>query len=70
MELGGKSIWGDAPEAAVRTDFVVFLPPGFDEAAGFGYGGKPVLVEAFVAELAVETFNEGVLGRFPWSCEV
>ena len=34
-ELGGKSIWRDAAEAAMGADFVVFVPPGFDEAAGF-----------------------------------
>ena len=70
LELGGKSIWRDTAEAAVRSDFVVFLPPGFDETASFGQGGEPVLIEAFVAELAIEAFDEGVLRGFAWGGEV
>lgn len=54
----------------MRSDFVVFLPPRFDEVAGFGQGGEPVLIEAFVAELAVEAFDERVLRGFTWGGEV
>ena len=52
------------------TDLVVFLPPVFDQAAGFVEGGEPVFVEAFVAELAIEAFDESVLGGFAWGDEV
>ena len=52
------------------SDLVVILPPLFNEAAGFVEGGEPVLVEAFIAELAVEAFDVGVLGRFAWGDEV
>ena len=52
------------------ADLVIFLPPGFDEAAGFVEGGEPVFVEAFIAELAVEAFDESVLGGFARGDEV
>ena len=68
--LGSKLVWGDAAEAAMGADLIVFLPPGFDEAAGFSQGGEPVLIEAFVAELAVEAFDERILCGFAWGGEV
>lgn len=48
---------GYVTDTAVGRDLVVFLPPLFDAEAGFSQGGEPVLVQAFVAELAVEAFD-------------
>ncbi len=52
------------------SDLVVFLPPGFDQVTGFVECGEPVLVEAFIAELAIEAFDESVLGGFARGNEV
>jgi hypothetical protein len=42
---------------------VVVASPDFDFRSRIDQIGEPVLVEALVAEAAVETFDEGVLGR-------
>src|SRR6187200_1419654 len=42
---------------------VVVETPSLDDPAGVGEIKEPVLVEAFIAEPAVEAFNEGILGR-------
>ena len=52
------------------TDLIVYLPPKFNQAAGFMEGGEPVFIEAFVAKLAVEAFDESVLGGFARGDEV
>ena len=51
-------------QAAVRADSVVVLPPGFDEMTSVVQCHEPVLVEAFVPELAVKTFGITVFGGF------
>jgi|SRR5579875_408306 len=43
---------------------VVVHPPRLDDFSSFGERREVVLVEAFVAELAVETLDEGILSRF------
>ena len=49
----------------MRADAVIVVrAPVFDEEFGFGQGAKPMLVEAVVAEGAVEALDEGVLHRF------
>lgn len=48
----------------MRPDFVIVLPPVFDNGFGFAEAGKPVLIEAFIADFAVETLGEPVLRRF------
>jgi len=45
----------------MRTYGVVVDAPRFDERPCFGDAGKPVFVEAFVAKLAIEAFDNGVL---------
>ena len=50
-------------ERAVRTHLVVIATPGGDEDTRLRETGEPLVVEAFVAEAAVEAFDEGVLGR-------
>ena len=42
---------------------VVVDPPGLDDLAGILEIEEPVFVEAFIAEPAVEAFDESVLGR-------
>jgi len=42
---------------------VVILPPRLDDRARFRQAAKHVLVQAFVAQLAVEALDEGVLHR-------
>ena len=70
LDLLCKQIWRNATQAAVGSDLVIFLPPGFDQETGFVEGGEPVLVEAFIAKLAVEAFDESVLGGFARGDEV
>lgn len=41
-------------------------PPGFDNAPRHRQAPKQMLVEAFIAEAAVEAFHEGILDRFAW----
>lgn len=41
--------------------FVVFSPPRFNHELGFLQGQKPMLVETFIAKLAVEALDKGVL---------
>ena len=45
----------------VRAQVVVVLPPPFDSLARFPEAAEHVLVEALVAQLAIERFHEGVL---------
>ena len=40
---------------------VVLDAPELDRFAGMGHGQEPVLVQALVAELAVEGFDIGIL---------
>lgn len=56
-ELGGR----DAAATAVRSDLIVVPPPFADHLAGLGERGEPVLVQALVAELAVEALDVAVL---------
>ncbi len=58
-ELGRRQ----GAKARVRPAVVVVEPPRFDRLAGFGEREEDVLVEALVAQFAVERFDEGVLHR-------
>ncbi len=58
------------PNGAVRPLLIVFLPPRFDHELRFLERHKPVLIEAFIAKLAVETLDKRVLRGFPWLNEV
>ena len=61
----GKEVGRDATEGGVRAEVVIVVrAPVFDEESGFGQGAKPMLVEAVVAEGAIEALDEGVLHRF------
>ena len=61
----GKEVGRDATEGGVRAEVVIVVrAPVFDEESGFGEGGKPMLVEAVIAEGAIEALDEGVLHRF------
>jgi len=50
-------------QRAVRSDMVVVGPTLVDFMSGIGQAEKPVLIEAAIAELAVEDLDEGILGR-------
>ena len=52
------------------SDGVVVLSPDLESASGVCHTGKPVLVEALVADLAVETLDVRVLGGFTRSDKV
>jgi hypothetical protein len=56
-------------KARVRPGGVVVDPPGFDDLDGLLQGGEQGLIEAFVAQPAVERFDEAVLRRFA-GCDV
>ena len=54
-------------QAAVRRvgpDEIVVEPPAFDDGAGLGETGEDLLVQALVAQPAVEALDEAVLLRF------
>jgi len=59
--LGGRT----PTQRAVGPLRVVALPPLFDDLAGVGQAPKPVDIEAFVAELAIEALQVAVLHRPP-----
>ena len=57
MPLCGASCklrWCEAVKARVWSLGVVVDPPCFDDFAGFGQASKQMLVEAFIAQPAVE----------------
>ena len=49
----------------MRASRVVIDAPGFDQVARRCDAGKPVFIQAFVATLAVEALDEGVLNGLP-----
>jgi hypothetical protein len=53
----------------MRPHGVVVDPPRLNDLLRFGDAEKPVLVQAFVAKLAVETLDVGVFNRLAWSNE-
>jgi hypothetical protein len=57
----GKLGWWHSTTATVRPDLVVVLPPDGDRLPGLGQRLEPMLVQAFVPELAVETLDVAVL---------
>lgn len=59
--VGGEICRWDPTATAVRPDLVVVASPLSDHGAGLRQRREPVLVEAFVAELAVEAFDVTVL---------
>ena len=50
----------------MRSDVVVVLSPLINFIASFVQTSKPMLIQAFVPELAVQAFNKGVLCRLAW----
>ncbi len=57
-------------QAAVRPLGVVLLAPLFDHSAGLAEGREVMLVQALIAQLAVEAFDEAVLHRMARANEV
>ncbi len=47
----------------MRPAFVVVNAPGLNDLPRFGHPREPKLVEAFVAQLAIEALDESVLHR-------
>ena len=45
-------------------------PPGINFIPRFIQGSKPVLIQAFVSEFTIQTFNECILRWFPWLDEI
>src|SRR5574343_752988 len=64
--LGCKYSRWDSANRAVGSYFVVVLTPDGDDLAGLSQGFEPVLVEAFIPELAVEAFDVSVLRGLAW----
>ena len=58
-----KLRWCEPAKARVWPCGVVVDTPSLDDPAGLGEIGEQVLVEAFVAQPAVEQLDEAVLGR-------
>ena len=59
-DLGG----GEPAQCRVRPDGIVILPPGDKHGPCLRHGGKKRLIEASIAQPAVEAFDESILGRF------
>ena len=57
---------GNPTQAAVGPDFVVVLPPFSNALPGLGQTQEPLLVQALVPELAVETLDVAVLHGPAW----
>lgn len=67
MELSGcELVRRSLSERSVRSELVVVDAPTLDDPARIGQRCKHAVVEAFIAKLAVETFDERVLRRLPW----
>ncbi len=64
MQLSEPGRW-HAAATAVRSDLVVVLPPGGDGGPGLLQRPEPLLVQALVAELAVEALDVAVLHGSP-----
>ena len=64
-----ESLWRHAIEAGVGSDGVVVGPPGVDDRPRVGEVVEQMLIEAFVAEPAVEALDEPVLLRLS-RCDV
>jgi len=58
------------PNGAVRPLLIIFLPSDSDHELRSLERHKPVLIEAFIAKLAIETLDKRVLRGFPWLNEV
>ena len=56
-------------QARVRSECVVVGPPFFDDPSGLWQAGEEVLVEALIAQPAIEALDEAVLGRLA-RCDV
>ena len=54
----------------MRSDLVKVRPPRLDLAPGVVQRQEPVRVKAFVAQSAIEAFNEGIVGRLSGPAEV
>lgn len=63
MELFGEGGRCLIIERGVGPDGVVVFSPGFNDLASFFEACKPVLIETFIPELAVERFHIGILCR-------
>ena len=57
-------------DRTVWTHLVVVSTPSLAFCAGFVEAQKPIRIQAFRSELAVERFDEGIVGRLAWSAEV
>lgn len=64
--FGGELSRRNPVNRSVRSDLVVVLAPDGDDLAGLGQGFEPVLIEAFIPELAVEALDVGVLSWLAW----
>ncbi len=60
---------GQVLQAAVGTDLVVVLAPGFDDGNSFSSRTEPLDGQALVSELAVEAFIGAVLPGLAWIVE-
>ena len=61
---------GQVLERAVWAALVVGLSPPLDDLLGVGERGEPMLVQAFLAQPAIEGFDIGIISRFSRSAEV
>ena len=70
LASGGKSSEADTPRNYGAWPVVVVLPPFFHCFTDLMQVVEPVLIQAFILNLAVAIFDGGVLGRFTRSNEV
>ena len=70
MVLCCKLLWCEIVKSTVWSNGIVILSPELKSTTGIGHIGKPVFIEALVADLAVEALDVRVLGGFTWGDKV
>lgn len=68
--LPGESCRRHVVQGCVRPTLIVVGSPCLDSLLGFGQGFKPIYVQVFVAERAIERFNMAIIRRCTWPTEV
>ena len=62
----GEARWWHAPDASVRSHFVVIEPPSLDLFARLVQILEPVLLQTLIAEAAIQALDVAVLHGPPW----
>jgi hypothetical protein len=53
-----KFFWGERTEARMWPGLIIVQPPAFDDLSRFGQASEQMLVQALVAQAAVEAYMD------------